>query len=328
MKKYKYVLLFILFSIKTFACLNGETKYLKNGTFIYEDGEGVYPEGHDFYVENFPKLILELDNLYKKTKDIDYLSDKGYVLTIQKKYNEALKIYLEIEKKEPNRYSTASNIGTIYELIGENQKAYNWIKKAIQINSKSHNESEWLHLKILEAKLKGDSYINSNFLINTNFGSDTIPKTQLNKKDLEKLSKALYYQLNERITFIKPKNKIIANLLFDLGNIAYLQGELSIAIEIYNKAKEYGYSNKLLYERKDLSYEKLIQQQNQLHSNEIDKTIKLKNPKNSFTEEEIKTILYTLLVLTIIALSLLIFLIIFIVKWKKEKNRHKNISNI
>ena len=324
MKKYNWLLLLVvLFSVNTFACLNGETKILKNGEFIYEDYQGIYPHGHTFYIDNFPKLIAELDRLYAKTKDLDYLSDKGYVLTIQKKYDEALKLYLEIEKKQPNRYSTASNVGTLYELIGQNQKAYDWIKKAIKINPKSHSSSEWLHLKILEAKIKGDSYITADFLINTNFGNDTIPKTKLNKKELESLSKALYYQLNERVTFIKPKDKIIATLLYQLGNVAYLKGENYNSNQIYKLAKSYGYTDEMLFNRLELNYDIILQNDSEKSEKSIVRLEKkIQELSSSDTAKKYNQIKYYLFLVSILSLLLFVALIVFINKWRKEKNKN------
>jgi tetratricopeptide (TPR) repeat protein len=201
--------------------LNWEIKTLKNKVEIYRDHKEYYvPKGHQFKIKDFAGLILDLEKGYKKTNDIDYLSDKGYVLIIQGKYQEALKLYLEIEKIKPNRYSTASNLGTLYELMGENEKAYSWIKKSIKINADSHEGSEWLHLKILEAKIQKLQNPTGEFLISTNFGSAINPKTLLSDEELIKLKDALYYQLNERISFIKPKDYIIAVLLFELGNIS------------------------------------------------------------------------------------------------------------
>ena len=250
MNKFKaFVIVFILISFKTFACLNGETKYLKNGERAYIDFRGLVPHGHNFTISEFPKLISELEKLYKKTRDIDYLSDKGYVLIIQKKYDEALKLYLNIEKIKPNRYSTASNIGTLYELIGENQKAYDWIKRSIQINPESHSGSEWLHLKILEAKIKNYEGVNGGFLTNNSFGKEAIPKTNLSKKELRKFAQSVYFQVNERMSFIKSEDPIIALLLFELGNLAMIDGNIFDANQIYNQAKEYGYNSDLLTKR-------------------------------------------------------------------------------
>lgn len=237
-----------------FGCLNGESKVLKNGTFLYEDREGNVPYGHTFPdAETLTQAIHELDSLYKMTHDLDYLSDKGLVLILLKQYKKAIKIYLQIEKLESNRYSTASNIGTAYELIGDNKNALLWIKKSVAINGKSHKESEWIHVKILEAKIQGDNSVNSLFLLNTEFGNDTKPKTKLSKVELTKLSDALYFQLNERISFVKPNGKIVALLLFELGNIAFLTGNYKDAIADFEQAKEYGFQNKIIDKRLELS---------------------------------------------------------------------------
>lgn len=246
MKRYLTSTFLFLISLKSLACLNGETKTLKNGVLIYEDHQGIVPYGHEFYIDNYPKLLNELDSLYQKTNDLDYLSDKGYVLILQKKYQEALDIYFKIEQLQPNRYSTASNVGTIYELIGNNQKALEWINKAIRINPKSHNSSEWLHVKILQAKISGSKFITSNFLINTTFGENDEPFTKLTKPEIKALIKTIYYQLNERISFIEPKDEIIGLLLFELGNLALLDGKSEDAISIYMKARQYGFQSDLI----------------------------------------------------------------------------------
>jgi hypothetical protein len=240
------LLLTFSFLCQTFACINGEGLSLKDGTLLYEDGGGRVPYGHSFNYEAFSDGIKRLDSLYKATKDFNYLSDKGVLLILLKKYDEAINLYLEIEKKQPNRYSTASNIGTAYELAGQNENALKWIKRAVEINPKSHFNSEWIHVKILEAKIKGEQFYTSDFLLNMNFGPADLPASSLSGKQLYKLSGALYYQLNERVSFVKPKEKIVARLLFDLGNIAFLLGEYSNAEWDYKRAKEYGFTGRLI----------------------------------------------------------------------------------
>lgn len=242
------VIIFVLFSINLFACLNGETKVLSNGTTVYEDFEGIIPRGHEFFVSEFPKLIKELDSLYKKTKKIEYLSDKGYILILQGRYQEAIKLYLDIEKMYPNRYSTASNLGTAYELSGDNVNALKWIKKGVAINFESHEGSEWLHIKILEAKID-QSKINAEFFIGTNFGKFDMPVSDLSRTQTEKLIVSLYYQLNERVSFIKSEDAIVALLLFELGNLAMLQSNYFDANEIFKIAKDYGLESTLLEKR-------------------------------------------------------------------------------
>jgi tetratricopeptide (TPR) repeat protein len=251
----------LVYSQSSFACLNGETKRLKNGDYIYEDVGDLVPYGHMFVMEDndYKEIIKDLDKLYRKTNDVDYLSDKGYVLILQGKYEEAVKLYIELEKIKPNRYSTASNLGTAYELLGENEKALFWIKKSFEIDPTSHNNSEWLHVNILEAKIKGGKYVNSDFLITTNFGQEKEPKTDLSRKTLLKLRTELFFQLNERMSFIKDKNEIVALLLFDLGNLHLLVNSPYEAKETYQSAINYGLENSLIKERLRLSEERIKQ---------------------------------------------------------------------
>ena len=226
--------------------MNGETKVLKDGTFLYEDFEGNVPHGHFFYKDELEAGAKRLDSLYQLTKDLDYLSDKGLIFILLQKYDEAIKIFLEIEKIQPNRYSTASNLGTAYELIGQNENALKWISKSVEIDPKSHKNSEWIHVKILEAKIKGEQFYTTKFLLDSDFGNDTIPISDISNENLQMLSDALYFQLNERISFVKPKDKIVAQLLYDLGNIAFLLGNYYDAREDYIMAKEYGYSSHII----------------------------------------------------------------------------------
>ena len=320
MNKFRaFVVVLLLFSFKTFACLNGETKILKSGAYAYIDYRGLVPRGHNYFTGDFPKLIIELDKLYKKTDDLDYLSDKGYLLIILGKYDEALKLYLNIEKIEPNRYSTASNLGTLYELRGENQKAYNWIKKSIEINPESHNGSEWLHLKILEAKIKNLSAISEQFLINTNFGIKGTPLTTLSKDEIGKLAKEVYFQVNERMSFIKPKDKIISILLFELGNLVELKGESENALQIYKTARSYGYEGDLIVARIINSAKG---ESAYYHGKAWTLNNKLKilqESKNGVDLDYVYQIETSLIVLSVIVILLLIILIVLFSKWKNLK---------
>jgi tetratricopeptide (TPR) repeat protein len=305
-----------LCSISAQACLNGETKELKNGRVIYTDHSDEsfpIPEGYHFTSENLTPLAQNLQSLYNKTKDIEYLSDKGYVLIVQGKYQEAINLYLEIEKIKPNRYSTASNIGTAYELIGNNQKALEWIKKSIKINPNAHDGSEWIHVKILEAKIKGETYITSSFLLNTDFGVEEEPSTKLSQEALEKLQKELYFQLNERASFIKNKDKIMALLMFELGNIVYATNKSDyLTLELYKKSQEYGFSNSLLNKRS--TFMKNSQNQRKFPEKNISEkdmnTIEKKEPiKQENTKSEGTNNLYIYLLGAVLLVGVTLFIL-------------------
>ena len=233
------------------ACLNGESKLLNNGLIFYADRHHSVPMGHTPFATDIEiqALIRQMDSLYEATNDIEYLSDKGFLMIFRNQYQEAVNLYHTIERQAPGRYATASNIGTAYELLGQNDKALYWIRKAVEIDPTSHLNSEWIHIKILEAKIKGEAYINTRFLLNTDFGEASFPATKMSKQELIELFRALYYQLNERVSFVKPTDPIVAQLLFDLGNIELLLGDKPDARAIYKLAQSYGFTNPLIEER-------------------------------------------------------------------------------
>lgn len=305
----KNLILFLFLTVflfkNSFSCLNGETKVLKDGTFLYEDFEGNVPQGHFFYKEELEIGVKRLDSLYQLTQDLDYLSDKGLIFILLQKYDEAISLFLEIEKVQPNRYSTASNLGTAYELIGQNENALKWISKSVEIDPKSHKNSEWIHVKILEAKIKGEQFYTTKFLLDSDFGDDTIPISDISNENLQMLSDALYFQLNERISFVKPKDKIVAQLLYDLGNIAFLLGNYYDAKRDYIMAKEYGYSNQII----------------EIREKEIKEIIeKSESSKKSITKKIIhkKSSFYLAYILTTVVLVTLV--IIFFRRKKGKSN--------
>jgi tetratricopeptide (TPR) repeat protein len=259
MKKIALLILILGWVTNAHGCLNGEIYELKDGSILYEDyDERIVPHGHAFFLSEFDGVLDNLDSLWKKTKDVDYLSDYALVLALKKQYDESAKIYLQIEKMSPGRYSTASNLGTVYELMGQNEKALQWISKAVAINPQSHKNSEWIHVNILKAKIEGDDAINSEFLLDTDFGDSASPSSSLDHQELVALRDALYYQLNERVTFVDPPDKIVAALLFNLADIAWLTGEQTDAISVYDIAEKYGMDGELFKLRYNNAKTKIV----------------------------------------------------------------------
>jgi tetratricopeptide (TPR) repeat protein len=166
----------------------------------------------------------------------------------------AIQILEGIEKTNPGLYRTASNLGTAYELAGENGKALEWIRKGIQANASSHVGSEWIHVKILEAKLSAskdpDQGIEGSVL-GLAFGNQSKPEqpTSLPKGNsgetitLEQIDAGLKYQLHERLQFVKAPDPFVASLLFDLGNIIALKSaNLGMGQGLFGLAQAYANS--------------------------------------------------------------------------------------
>jgi len=217
------------------------------------------------------------------------------------KYDEAKKILLEIESKQPNIYETSSNLGTLYELTGDNKNALIWIEKALKLNTESHHGSEWIHVAILKKKL---GLISSENILNLDFGNEETPKTNLNKEQLQKLVNDLSYQLSERNQFVKPKESIVARLYFDLGNALALNLDLESAIKAYNLSKQYGYKNPIL-DKRLVSFQEIIKD-NPDSGKQID-----------IADKEEKTFLIIFSIISLIFVSLLFFTIRYIIRRRK-----------
>ena len=241
------LILICLASIESlYACIN-EFRTLLTGEVVYTDpssGKVWNREIDTFELRNKSEKLLAA---YKRSDSLEYYSDYAAALTYLGEYQKAKNIYEQIEKLSPSLYTTASNLGTIYELIGKPDSALVWIKKSIQLNPESHKGSEWIHIKILEFKLS-DSQNIRNSILGLDFGNDKLPSNP-NEYDLDELRNHIWHQLKERTTFVKPENEIVGNIYFDLGNILAQIQDVQAALESYEAAKEYGFESELMNER-------------------------------------------------------------------------------
>lgn len=252
MKKQYFVFILSSFLIM-FPCLNYKIHVVKkDGSVEGSDALAYLPKGLEL-VKNkafYEQLLKEQKLDYNSFSDISKVNDYGVTLVYLGRYEEAKKVFKSIEKRNPGYYSTAANLGTIYELLGKNDSAYYWIKKGYNINPASHDSSEWIHVNILKFKTnKIDTVLNGKKLIRTDFGVDSMPKTTLSAVKLNRLKRHIYYQLDERISFISPKDKIMAQLLFDLGNAVALTDDITSALAIYRLAYGYGFDSDLFRRR-------------------------------------------------------------------------------
>jgi tetratricopeptide (TPR) repeat protein len=195
----------------------------------------------------------EENRTYFETKadlrDYKQLNDYAANLIRLGETKRAIEILKSIEQKRPGDYATAANLGTAYELAGDNVQALEWIKEAIRRNSRSHGGTEWLHVRILEAKLKiaeDPKWLETHHVLRLEFGEDIIPHKpspvvddQGETHDLESVDYAIRYQLHERIGLVPPPDLIVGDLLADLGNLIVVDGVIEKALTAYELALEY-----------------------------------------------------------------------------------------
>jgi len=307
---FKYLFLFVcLLGGQLGLCCINEYRTLLNGKVVFTDADNAAPFGR-FNLENNKYLSEQLhkaDSIYKATGKIEDYSDYGAMLVYNGQYLQAKSIFIEIESKTPGLYATASNLGTTYELLGQNDSALYWITKAIKINPNSHEGSEWIHLKILEAKIKssGDNkYFLTHNLLSLDFGNTENPENK-NNIDLLKLRDQLYHQLNERMSFVKPQDQIVGQLLFDLGNVNAMTIDVKSGLQVYQVAKQYGFTSDLLTKR-------------ERHFKTLQRKANFRNSTEGWAKKNPSTALLILIVLLIAFVTGLIY---FTKRFRKRKQQ-------
>ncbi len=128
------------------------------------------------------------------------------------KLDESIALLTQIEQDTPGRYSTASNLGTAYELKGDVPNALKWIEEGLRRKPASHYGTEWVHLLILKAK--AEAAINPGqplrplLHVPETLSAATPIVTGDQSHTAEEVENAISYQLRERLVFVKPKDRL------------------------------------------------------------------------------------------------------------------------
>lgn len=215
-----FLSVFLFAAFICFACLNEHhvTKYGKESI----DGFTLY-ETHFYKKHNTVELETYLNDLKQrdpKTEQSKFENENSIAVTLIKlgRLDEAEKILNKLYEDQPKDYSVVINLGTLYELQGKNQKALEYIKRAVGINPDSHSGSEWFHIKVLEFKLK-------NLPDNKIPGTDILQIHSI-KKSAEDIAGEIKYQLEERIPFTPAPNLMMAKILDEYA--AFLADSVSL----------------------------------------------------------------------------------------------------
>lgn len=187
----------------------------------------------------------------KATPDFDHLTDLGVLLVYLGDLPAAARLFLDIEDLYPGRAKTAANLGTTLELMGRNETALRWIRLGIRRDVHEHAGTEWLHVRILEAKLalaKDPHALDQRSVAGVIFTDDIVPPLPdaypagndgrpVTPRDL---NRAFGYQLYERLPLVPPKDPVVANLLVDWATLNLAGGPIENAHVFYRQARRYG----------------------------------------------------------------------------------------
>jgi hypothetical protein len=203
--------------------------------------------------------------------DVESLTDLGILLVYQGQHAQAIRLFLTLERRYPGHHETAANLGTALELAGHDAPALQWIRIGIRRNADEHYGSEWLHARILEAKIavaKDPGYLAHHSVAGLAFEDvlvPTIPGDLPAGNDGRpvkpwELNAALAYQLQERTGFVRPPDAIVANLLHDWATLNLAGGPIENAATFYDFAVTYGARRDALMRNRQSYIERVLAQ--------------------------------------------------------------------
>jgi tetratricopeptide (TPR) repeat protein len=241
-------LLLLALTAPAWACLWYYGKNVK-GDEVSVGGPGGNPKWFMRFLIHQPEhdRALEIDTSTEPGPEADFKIRSDYAATLvhQGKAAKAIPILEAIEKTRPNEYVIAVNLGTAYELNGENENALRWIREGLRRNSDSHGGTEWLHVLILEAKIaasKDPKWPNTHTVLGLDFGSGDVPVMPERFPSGQSgvtVRKALIYQLHERLAFVHPPDPLVAGMIADLADLEGILETADHAAALYDLALTY-----------------------------------------------------------------------------------------
>lgn len=198
---------------------------------------GEHPEHSEhFWYHEIKRNDRELE---ADPDDVEALNDRAVAQLKLKKYAEAEQAFLDIEKRFPGRYKTASNLGVLYKKTGDYQNAAEQTAKALAIKPSGHLGLGDYYQRMLEWRAKhngNETPPQENFLGIPHSASpeDVAAHPLVNKEHL--------------LTLIKA-DRHFADVYAVLGDVLQAEGDLVNALRAYERAMELDSDNDF-YERR------------------------------------------------------------------------------
>ena len=258
-------------SIPASACVNEfeTTRQGHSAHLLFESAEVLDRDlGRQFDPEDNIEWANSRTQRVREDPSPQNLNDLAVVLIRFGRIPEAVRLLETIERRSPGLDKVAANLGTAYELAGDDAKALRWIREGMKRDPEDHWGTEWLHARILEAKLDRARKVprDGSSVLHLDFGTGAIPTrpTSMPKNNVGRpvtmfqLGSALRYQITERTDFLAPPDPIVAGLLLDWANLELLAGTLETSIVLFDYAEKYGNPQTALIARRRAEAKRLL----------------------------------------------------------------------
>jgi hypothetical protein len=172
--------------------------------------------------EQLASALLRAEAAYKKSPTLENTNDLAVGLVLSGNMDKGIQILRELESSKPGNAVVAANLGTALELSGADAEALQWIGESVRRDPKEHYGSEWVHVKILEAKLalkQDPDWLATHSVLGWRLGEPPLRDEKNRPRRNEAIVAALQYQLKERTVFVSPPDAVTGDLYATLGDL-------------------------------------------------------------------------------------------------------------
>ena len=199
--------------------------------------------------------------LAKTPQDYKKQNDYAVLNMLAGQYVKAIQLLQNIEQQHPGMGITAANLGTAYELNGQLKEALHWIEQDIKRDPALHEGTEWIHVKILQAKIKQQAdphWLAQHHVLGVDFGRQLLPEPSADKimaypdrtYTLDEAYAAIQIQFDERLKFVTPPDYVVGDLSQFMADVELHRFNQEEAFWLYEAAKKAGVKNLALLEQR------------------------------------------------------------------------------
>jgi hypothetical protein len=170
------------------------------------------------------KILAQLEATYANSPNIESANDLAVAWVLTGRVADGIKLLRDLEKEKPGNAIVAANLGTALELSGDDEEALTWIRESVRRDPNEHEGSEWVHVKILEAKIilkKNPNWLRTRSVVGWREGQQLMADDRGRVRSPADLIRPISYQLKERTQFVQPPDDVVGDLYLTLGDVAH-----------------------------------------------------------------------------------------------------------
>jgi hypothetical protein len=169
------------------------------------------------------ELTASAEQAHRKAATLENTNDLAVAWILSGRMPDGIELLRDLENRQPGNAIVAANLGTALERSGADEEALQWIREGVRRDPREHGGSEWLHVKILEAKLAlklDPNWLHKNSVAGWREGQRFPLDERSRPRTPKDIIRAINYQLQERTQFLSAPDAIVGDLYLTMGDIA------------------------------------------------------------------------------------------------------------